>query len=695
MQPCFFMRHKNISRACLRHFVFCLSLLTATSSFAQTGPKPATDFTTYSLEELMNIELVSAAKKPQTAHESAAAVFVITQEDIRRSGAVNLPEVLRMAPGIQVARSDPGDFAVTCRGFLGEYANKLLVLIDGRSIYSPLVSGVMWQDRDMLLENIERIEVIRGPGATLWGANAVNGVINIITKHAKDTQGGMAVTAFSNNEGYDAMRYGVKIKDGMYLSAYGKYMNFANVVNNKQIHEPRQVKAGTRLDWDMTEKDKLLVTADYFDGKETTAATRTVILPPPVRADLVGDSSYSGGHALCRWDHVFSPTSDMKLQFFYDGYIQSGRRTTSYRPAQNSDELKKDLVRFDTWDLDVQHTFALGDRHGIIWGFSSRYTRIKKRDTTVLFNLASRTEQQRLYSSFVQDEIQLVPERLTLTVGSKFEYNSSTQLEVQPSVRMLYTPSATQSFWGAVSRAVRTPSALETEGRIRSAYIPRGRLFPLSPQGIAEMQGNKDFSSESLIAYEVGHRVQLAPNLSLDTALFYNVYDELRSLEPSAVQMQRSYFLLPVKTDNRMKGRTYGAELTSNWQVVPRWKLQASYTYLRMNLTPKKNSRDSLSEYDEDLSSENLFTLRSLFSITPTLECDVSLYFVDSIERLNNPSYTDLTVRLGWKPFKNLMLEAIGYNLIDNHYAGFRDEIYARAQNEVRRAFYGRITVEF
>jgi iron complex outermembrane receptor protein len=695
MQPYSFMHHKNISRTYLRHFVCCLSLLTATSSFAQTGPTPATDFTTYSIEELMNIELVSAAKKPQTTSESAAAVFVITQEDIRRSGAVNLPEVLRMAPGIQVLRSEPGDFAVTSRGFLGEFANKLLVLIDGRSIYSPLFSGTFWEYNDMLLEDIEQIEVIRGPGAALWGANAVNGVINIITKKAQDTQAGMAVATVSNTEGYDGLRYGIKVKEGMYLRAYSKYIHMGGVVNNKQLHDPRQVNGGTRLDWDMTDKDKLLVTAGYFDGKEKAEAARPVLTPSPVRVDVVGDSSYSGGHALCRWDHAFSTTSDMHLQAFYDGVIQTGRRSTAYKPAQESSLLRKDVSRTDVWDIDFQHSFAAGDRNSIIWGLNARYNRAKKRDRNIFFSLQSETEVQRLYSAFVQDEIQLVPNLLHLTVGSKFEYNSYTQLEVQPSIRMLYTPSDRHSFWTAVSRAVRTPSTLEAHGLVNSGFIARGSLFPLSPPGIAQLQGSEDYHSENLIAYETGYRFNLLRDFSLDTALYYNVYNDLRTLEPAGMQTRRGYFIVPVSTDNNMHGRTCGAETTANWQVLPQWRLQASYSYLRMNLTPEKKSRDSLSEYDEDMSSQHLCNLRSLYSITPTLECDISLYFVDNIERLNNPSYTDLTVRVGWKPLRHLTLEGIGYNLIDNKYKGFRDEIYNRGLNEVRRAFYGRITVAF
>jgi len=678
-----------IGHACF-FFLLCIALRCPSASAQSPN-----DFTTYSLEELMNMELTTAAKKPQKAYESAAAVFVITQEDIRRSGATNLPEALRMAPGIQVARSDPGDFAVTSRGFLGEFANKLLVLIDGRSIYSPVFSGTFWDYNDMLLENIERIEVIRGPGATLWGANAVNGVINIITKNAKDMQGGMAVATVSSQEGYDALRYGVKLRDNMYLSSYVKRMDFGNVINDKWRNEPRQVNGGARLDWAMTDQDKLLVTAGYFDFNEATKINRPVLTPSLEMLELKTDADFSGGHALCRWEHTFSATSEMKLQLFYNGYEANGTRRTSYKPAQDSRELRKDPSRVDTCDADFQHSFAIGSRNSIIWGLNTRYSRVKKEDINIYVALASETETQRLYSAFAQDEIQLVPERLSLIIGSKFEYNSSTQLEVQPSVRMLYTPSDTQSFWGAVSRAVRTPSVVETKGRIRAAFFEPGSLFPLSPPGVAEMQGNEDYDSENLIAYEVGHRFKLAPDFSLDTALYYNVYDDLRTLEPSSPQLKKGYFIIPVQADNKMRGRSYGAEIAATWQALPRWRLQATGSHLRLNLTPEKSSRDTVSEKDEDLSSQNLFTLRSLYSITPALELDVSLYFADSIERLNNPSSADLTVRLGWKPFKNLILEGIGYNLIDNKHKGFRDEIYAYSQNRVRRAFYCRITVEF
>ena len=326
---------------------------------------------------------------------------------------------------------------------------------------------------------------------------------------------------------------------------------------------------------------------------------------------------------------------------------------------------------------------------------NARYNQSKKRDINIFFSQQSETEKQRLYSAFVQDEIKLVPDLLSLTIGSKFEYNSYTQLEVQPSVRMLYTPSDRHSLWAAVSRAARTPSVVEEHGLVNAAAIARGGLFPLSPPGLVQLQGDKDYDSEDLIAYEAGHRFNLAHDFSVDTALYYNFSHNLRTLEPGAAQPQRGYFIVPVRTDNNMRGRTYGGETTANWQVLPQWRLQASYSYLRMNLTPEQKSKDSLSAHDEELSSQNLFNLRSLYSITPTLECDVSIYFADHIQRLNNPSHTDLTVRLGWKPLRHLTIEGIGYNLIDNKYEGFRDEVYKHGQNEVRRTFYGRFTIEF
>ena len=690
----FFIHHQNAQKAYLMLFVFCLPLLAAKSALSETDTKRTTDFTTYSLEELMSMELVSVAKKPQTAHESASAVYVITQEDIRRSGAVNLPEVLRMAPGIVVERADPGAFAVTSRGFLGKYANKLLVMIDGRSIYSPSFSGVLWTYNDILLENIERIEVIRGPGATLWGANAVNGVINIITKNAKDMQGGLGVATVSNQEGYDGLRYGVKLKENMYLTAYGKYMHFGNVINDK-FDDRRQKNMGARLDWDMTDRDKLFVSAQSYDSDDSGRTTHPLVLPPLVNPEVNSSATIRGGNFLSRWDHTFSPTSDMSLKIYYSSQKTRAERATGYRPARDSSDLRDDVSRESAADIDFQHSFALGGSNSIVWGCGSRYSRLYKQDRNFYFTLEHETERQKLYNFFVQDDLVLAPERLHLILGSKFEYNAYTQLEVQPSIRLLYTPSQNQTFWAAVSRATRTPSFLEEKGRILSGYINPGSLYPLSPPGTVELQSSNNIESEDLIAYELGHRMQLTPRLSLDTALFYNVYNRLRSLEPSAPQLHPGYFIVPVQADNNMKGRTYGAEVAANWQVLPQWRLQGTYSYLRMNLKPEKKSRDTTSEYDEDLSPENTFTLRSLYSITPSLECDISLYFMDEIKRLNNPSHTDLTLRLGWKPCKNLMVEGIGSNLIDNKYKAFRDDVYARGDNKVRRIFYCRMTVEF
>ena len=673
-------------------FPFVLILVFA-GSLARAA-EPARDFTTYSLEELMNMELTTASRKPQKASVSSSAVFVITREDIRRSGAVNLPEALRMAPGIQVERADPGAFAVTSRGFLGKYANKLLVLIDGRSIYSPSYSGVLWCYNDVPLENIDRIEIIRGPGATIWGANAVNGVINIITKSAQDMQGGQAVATAGTEEGYDSLRYGVKLKDNMYLSAYGKYMHFGGV-HNDQLDDRRQRSTGARLDWDVTDRDKLVAALQYYDHNDSGRTSQPLVIPPLANPEVSSRAKTTGGYFLSRWDHRFSPTSDLSLQVSYTGLSNHADRATQYRPARSAGDLQDDTSRENTYDVDFRHTFAAGDCNSIIWGLGARSIEVYKKDRQFYFNLESRAERQKLYDFFLQDEIALVPERLNLILGSKFEYNSYTQLEVQPSVRLLYTPTAVQTFWGAVSRAVRTPSVLEEKGSILSGYAARGSLFPLSPPAAARLGGSSDFQSEDLIAYEVGHRIQLTPEIFFDTALFYNVYNKLRSLEPSSPKLERGSIIVPVTVDNKMDGRSYGAEEAVTWQVLPCWRLQATYSYIRMNLTPDKGSGDTMSEPDETMTPKNTFTLRSLYSITPALEFDIGLYYMDRIEGLNNPSHTDLTVRLGWKPFSRLTVEGIGYNLIDNKYKAFRDNLYARGQNEVRRAFYGRVTVDF
>ena len=424
-------------------FITFLVLL-ATPGLAQD----VSDLKSMSLEDLMNIRVTSVSKKPQRLLDAASAIYVITQEDIRRSGATNIPDALRRVPGIQVAHISANTWAITSRGLNGQFANKLLVLIDGRTVYTPLFSGVFWDVQDTLLEDIDRIEVIRGPGASLWGDNAVNGVINIITKKASDTQGGLLSTGYGDEQqGFASLRYGGKIGNSAHFRVYSKFFNRDNAVlasGEKANDRWDTLRGGFRIDWDVDNQDSLIVQGDIYDG-ETESNASTPILTSPFKESFNDESEFAGWNVLTRWKRVFSDSSNMELQLYFD---RTERESAMFREDR------------DTFDFDFQHRFKFGERHDIVWGLGYRLNHDDIRNTFSLsFNPDDRY--MSLYSGFVQDEITLIEDKLLLTVGSKISYNKFTDSEIQPNARLLWKLHERHSAWISLSRAVRTPSRAE------------------------------------------------------------------------------------------------------------------------------------------------------------------------------------------------------------------------------------------
>jgi iron complex outermembrane receptor protein len=445
------------------------------------------DLTEMSIEDLMSVEVTTVSRKAQRLSDSAAAVFVITNEDIRRSGVTSIAEALRMVPGLEVARISANSWAITARGFNGQYANKLLVLMDGRSVYDPLYSGVFWNVQDALLEDVARIEVIRGPGASLWGANAVNGVINIITKPAAETQGGLATGGFGNEEkAFGALRYGGKIGNTAHYRLYGKYFDRddSESLQGGEAHDGWNIaRGGGRIDWRFSDQDELTVQGDYYDGEVGNEGTY-YSLSPPYATPLIESSPVSGGNLIGRWQRQIAPDSDLELQAYVDR-------------AEWEIPLVKETR--DTVDVDFQHRFGMGKRQEILWGLGYRWTRgALDVGRGVTFDDEDRRDQ--LFSLFVQDNISLLPDRLSLTIGSKFEHNDYTGLEVQPNIRLLWLADDRNTFWSAVSRAVRTPGMVEHDARLTQQVIPGTPIMEIT------LEGNKDYRSETVTAYEAGYR---------------------------------------------------------------------------------------------------------------------------------------------------------------------------------------------
>jgi len=649
-----------------------LSLAMASTIAAQDTYHPPSELKKLSVEELLDIDVTSVSKYPEKLSEAAAAVAVLTQDDIQSSGFTSIPEALRLVPGLDVARVDSHTWAISSRGFNDIFANKLLVLIDGRTVYTPLFSGVFWEVQDTLLQDIDRIEVVRGPGATLWGANAVNGVINIITKSAHDTQG-LLISGGGGTEdrGFGSVRYGVKIDDDAFLRIYTKYFNRDSSVlpDDTDAHDAWDMyQAGFRLDWEPTKENSFTFQGDTYTGsQDETYLIPTVRFPFSRKIETTDD--VSGGNLLGRWTRSFSPDSQLTVQAYYD------------RTERNSAIFGE---KRDTGDIDLQHRFAFGDRQDVIWGLGFRTTRDNVANS---LNVSLRPDSRtlNLYSGFIQDEITIVPDRFRLTIGSKFEHNDFTGFEIQPSARVLWTPGYSQSFWASVSRAVRTPSRAESDIILNPAPP-----VPLPPGSIT-IFGNPDMESEKLVAYEFGYRVQPIHQLKLDLTAFYNHYDDLRTVEPI-----RPGPVSPSIVGNKLFGESYGAEISATAQLTSRWRMEGSYSYLDVRLHRESGSHDTTTEASiEGSSPHHQFFVRSMINLGWNVQFDSTLRYVDVLPAPKVPSYLTLDVRVAWSPRKNLEISVVGQNLLDDRHPEFAPTFIGTQQTQVERSVYGMVVWRF
>lgn len=628
------------------------------------------DLLSMSFKDLNKVKVTSVSRKEESSFGAPAAIYVITADDIRRSGATNVADVLRVVPGLDVAQQNSATWAISSRGFNEQFSNKLLVLMDGRTIYTPLFSGVFWDEQGTLLEDIDRIEVIRGPGATLWGANAVNGVINIITKNAKNTQGGYAEAFAGNYEnGSGGVRYGGKIKDGLYYRVYTKYKNIdssetapndnraAGLSANDSWYQSR---TGFRADWDKDRIDQVSIHGDVYDSQE-----KQDFFLSGTEGVTAGDQHFRGGNLVGRWDHKFSDISDISVQ----AYIDYTQRNISVLDQQRT-----------TFDIDVQNSIDVNARNQVVWGLGFRYFTDTLDENVIdgikYFNYTPDKSDNNLYSGFVQDKIAVVPDKLFLTLGSKIEHNYYTGWEPQPNARISWLPDERQTLWGAVSRAARTPTRGEN-----------GLRLTLIPDALYQ-EGSTDYESEYLTAYEVGYRVQPNWRTQIDTTVFYNDYTDLQTFELKDETT--------IQARNNAKGESYGFELTSRYSINRDWNLYASYALMTLNV----HLNDGVSEpvviakKNETKSAKNKFNIMSRLNLPYHVELDNSLYYVDNISGLNIPSYIRFDTRVGWKPLNNLELSVVGQNLLDDHHPEFEGTIFS-LPTELGRSIYGKVSYRF
>ncbi|MGH9791507.1 MAG: TonB-dependent receptor plug domain-containing protein [Candidatus Acidiferrales bacterium] len=672
-----------ILRPATRASIACLGLLLAVfvpcSATQEPAPTPDSQrsrrLTQMSLEDLAKIEVTTASKRPEEIWRTPAAIHVITQEDIRRSGATSLPEVLRLAPGVVVARIDSNHWAVGVRGFGDQFSKSVLVLIDGRSVYTPLFAGVFWSVQDTLLEDIERIEIIRGPGGTIWGANAVNGVINIITKKAGDT-GGFLVTAGggSVDQGIGGMRYGGGNGRGFDYRFYAKGFTRGPQFHfdNSPFDDWRRAQAGFRTDWRRGSRDTFTFRGDIYkgeDGQRVSIAT----FSPPSQGNVDQPVDVSGGNLMVQWRRELSADADLQIQGYYD-------RTYLFGPQLGETR--------DTFDVDFTHGFAAGGRQDFVGGLGARLSPSTFEQTILTLDFIPRKRTNAIYSWFVQDEFAIVPNRLWVTAGSKFEHNNYTGFEWQPGARILWEVAPGKAVWGAFTRAIRTPSRLEEEFQLTGFLL-------VSPLVFIQIDGNRDLDAERMFGYEAGYRAALTSSLHFDLAFFHNQYDNLIGFGAAFFTVDNTppppHITLHIPWDNAIKGSTSGVEVAPDWKPTEWLGLRGSYSYLNLDVRPKAGNTDTGTVAQmEGSSPHHQVAVQALMNLPAGLELDLSYRFVSELPARMVEGYATADVRLGWRVRPELEFSIAGQNLFQPHQIQFAHD--PGPSVGIRRSVFAKVT---
>ena len=666
--------------------ILSIILLFLWAGTAKASDDFSSDFTDLSLEALMNLEVLSVSKKPESLANAAAAIYVITNKDLSSYGVTSVPQALRMVPGLNIGSIGSSKWAVTARGFNGRFANKLLVMIDGRTVYNPVFSGVFWEAVDVMIEDVERIEVIRGPGATLWGANAVNGVINIITKKASETQGGLLTLGAGNEEkGFGAIRYGKAFGENSHIRGYCKGFKRdegVNIYGDDAGDNWNMLRSGFRMDSKIDLKNKVTLQGDLYQG-DIDQTILLATLSDPYLQTVRDEADYSGYSLASRLQHKLSDTSDYTLQIYYD----HSKRNEVYGNEKQG-----------VFDVDFQHAFEFTLRHEIIWGIAYRHINDKYIGKATMSIDPNRREDD-LFSGFFQDRIRLIEERLWLTLGSKFEYNDYSGFEIQPSLRVSFSLNQEHNFWTAISRAVRTPSRAEHDITIITSVIPPLSLLNPQPFPIAlTVTPDKDYESEELIAYELGYRLMPDPSLSIDMSIFYNNYKNLRANHIDAYEFQTGYLVQPFRYENTLKGNSYGIEMTAIWQAATWWQWKLSYSLLEVDL----NTHNQFEEMQNGDGPKHQVSLGSNISFKNNLSMNLWFRFVDDVlaidainmDRLEIDSYLTLDIRLAWQASDNIEFCIVGQNLLDEAHPEYLQETFIEL-TEIERSVYGKVTWRF
>jgi iron complex outermembrane receptor protein len=642
-------RARALRRSCAAVFG-----IVAVAVAQQPDPALQNELRGLTLDQLGKIEVTTVSRQPVTLARTPAAITVITRDDIRRAGVTSIPEALRLAPGVEVARIDSVKWAIGIRGFQSRLSRAVLVLIDGRSVYSPLFHGVYWEVQDTLLEDVERIEVIRGPGGTIWGANAVNGVINIITRNTRETHGAFVSAGGGNvDQGGLGMRYGGG-NDKFSYRIYGKGFERAPEFHpdHRQFDDFRRAQMGFRTDWNVSETDSLTVQGDLYDGVDGESAVITT--RSPASASVVDQNgALSGGNILARWKRDLKGGSDIEVQTYYDRFNRQQPNQAEYR---------------DTLDVDMIHHLRTFERNSVTWGAGIRLSmgELPVVVPTFVFNPVRRVDQ--LYSVFAQDEIQLAPDRLSLTIGSKIIHTTYAGFDAEPSIRLLWTPSTRHSAWAAVTRAVRTPSDIDDT-------LTTTALRTANPLSFTQVTGDQVFTSETLLSWELGYRQLVHPKLSLDIDAFYNRYDHLLSLEPDTPffdSASPAAVIYPFVNRNNLFGSTAGLEIAANWKPTPSWRLEGSWAWLDMKLKTRPDSMDTTTVASiEGSSPGHQVGLQSFVDLPARFQFSQIFRYVSALPAQRVSGYAALDLNLSWLGLRPFEFSVAGHNLLQPDHAEF------------------------
>jgi iron complex outermembrane recepter protein len=673
----------------LRRTIACLAIL-AFAALPAWPQQKLGDLTEQSLEDLMNIQVTSVSKTEQPLSRTAAAVFVITKNDIAHSGATNIPDLLGMVPGLEIAQINGSTWAVSARGFNEQFSNKLLVMIDGRIVYTPNFAGVYWDTLDLPLEDIERIEVIRGPGGSIWGANAVNGVISIFTKRAVDTRGALFTFGGGNvDQESGTLQYGGHFGKETDYRVFTSYFNQSpqlDLTGQNGADGWHMLRGGFRTDSQLAAEDSLTIQGNLYGGREgemgfvLPSITSPNYVPLPVQIDL------GGGFFQSTWNHTYSDRSDSSLQLAFTRYTRDDPEEPETR---------------DTLNLDYQFHLLWGSRQNVVWGLGYSYTTDRFRGSlTVSFDPPGRALQT--FNSFVQDEIALVPHHLYLTVGTKLEHNDYTGFELMPSASVAWTPNDHQTLWASVSHALRAPSRNDTNliVNVGGSFASDGTLT------LTRFLGNPHFQDEHLIAYELGYRQMATDRLSVDISSYYNDYDDLQTVEPGASFPEQTpappHEVATLTYQNLMRGETHGVEISANWKATHRWTLSPGYALELIHMRTFPASLDTTSAlFVEHAAPRHSAQLRSRFDLSHGWQWDTAIYFVDRLTHQGItfdqvvPAYTRVDTSLTWKPREHWSISMVGQNLAKDHHLEFEDFFGSMQSGQIKRSAYAKFTWRF